>query len=51
LTGDAESVTQLRLARAELAKDFGNGPRLDPALEELVNLGSSCRQSDEIPAK
>ena len=49
LTGDAESVTQLRLARAELAKDFCNGPGLNPTLEELVNLGSSRRQGDEIP--
>jgi hypothetical protein len=43
LRGDAQRVAKLRLARAELAKDLGDRARLDPALEQRVELTRSCR--------
>jgi hypothetical protein len=43
LARDAQRVAELRLARPELPEHLGDGPRLDPALEELVELGSPRR--------
>jgi hypothetical protein len=47
LARDAQRVAQLRLARPELPVHLGDGACLDPALEELVELGRPCRERHE----
>ena len=38
LAGDGQSVTQLAFACTELAKQLGDGTRLDAAIQELVQF-------------
>ena len=50
LAGDAECVAQLRLARAELAKNLGDRASLDSALEQTVELAGAGRQETHVIA-
>ena len=50
LAGDGEGVADLRLAGAELAKDFGDAARFEAAGEEGVELLGARGDGDELGA-
>ena len=49
LGGDAEGVRELSLSGPELPEGLGNGHRVDPAAQHLVQLLTSGRQTENVP--